>query len=149
MSKQYTQSIWFPVYTWGMERNIVCTVTRPFAFARRVWLNYDGEFFCVHVVVDQVIVEEVDAEGNPFSYLKLLEFGGVVSKSCPPGRGAPLECEIPPKGGEVRVNLSFQAHYGEPDLSLCFQVKPGEGKCRGEEGGGVSCALLTCVQMVL
>ena len=75
----------------------------------------------------QVVVEQVDAEGSPFSYLKHLEFMGVISKSCVPGKD-PLECPMPSKPGEVRVQLTFQAHYGEPDVSLPFRVTPGEGK---------------------
>lgn len=65
-------------------------------------------------------------EGYPFSYLKQLEFKGVVSKPCVPGED-PLECAVPQGGGQVLVQLTFQAHYGEPDVDLHFQVLPGKG----------------------
>lgn len=66
-------------------------------------------------------------EGNPFTYLRALTFGGVVSKTCVPGRD-PLECEMPSAGGEVKVVLGLQGHYGEPDVSLTFKVAPAAGK---------------------
>ena len=72
-------------------------------------------------------MEQIDTEGHPFSYLKQLEFKGVVSKPCVPGKD-PLECAVPPGGGEVGVQLTFQAHYGEPDVLLNFQVAPGKGE---------------------
>lgn len=65
-------------------------------------------------------------EGNPFSYLKQLEFKGVVSKPCVPGKD-PLECALPRDGGEVKVQLTFQGHYGEPDVTLPF-ILSGKGK---------------------
>ena len=75
----------------------------------------------------KVLVEQVDAEGNPFSYLKSVTFGGVVSKSCDPTKDL-LECDVPAKGGEVKVQMVFHSHYGEPDLALSFPVKPGQGE---------------------
>ncbi len=93
-----------------------------------------GIHFRFTFTILQVIVEQVDAEGNPFSYLKHLEFKGAVSKSCDPGKD-PLECPMPARGGEVIVQLVFQAHYGEPDVSLPFRVSPGKGKPEGEVWG--------------
>ncbi len=69
----------------------------------------------------------MDVEGNPFSYLKSVTFGGVVSKSCDPTKD-PLECDVPAEGGEVKVQMGFHSHYGEPDLALSFPVKPGQGE---------------------
>ena len=67
-------------------------------------------------------------EGNPFSYLKRLVFGGMVSKICVPAKD-PLECDIPSgRRGEVKVQLELQGHYREPDISLDFRVTPGRGK---------------------
>lgn len=81
-------------------------------------------------IIPQVLVEEVDFEGNPFSYLKRVVFGGVVSRACVPGKN-PLECELP-RGvtgkGEVTVQLELWGHYGEPDICLTFKVEPGKGK---------------------
>ena len=75
----------------------------------------------------QVSIEQVDFEGNPFSYLRKVEFTGVVSKACVPGKD-PLECELPGGGGgEVSVCLKLQGHYGEPDVVLDFNVTPGTG----------------------
>ena len=75
----------------------------------------------------QLVVEQVDTEGNPFFYLKRLVFGGVVSKTCIP-RQDPLECEVPAGGGEVKVHLELQGHYGEPDVTLDIKVTDGTGK---------------------
>ena len=71
-------------------------------------------------------MEEVDIEGNPFSYLKRLVFGGVVNKVCVPG-AAGLQCEVPSAGGVVKVTLELQGHYREPDVSLDFKVNRGKG----------------------
>ena len=73
-----------------------------------------------------MMVEQVDREGYSFSYLKNLKFGGVVSKSCIPSKD-PLECEIGTKRGEVKVELEFQGHYGEPNLTLSVNVPPAGG----------------------
>ena len=75
-------------------------------------------------------MKEVDVEGNPFSYLRRLVFGGVVSKVCIPRRDA-LECEVPDAGGEVKIQLELHGHYGESDVSLDFKVTPGSGKPSG------------------
>ena len=73
-------------------------------------------------------MEQVDFEGNPFSYLKGVEFRGVVSKVCIPGRDL-LECVLPPggEGGEVIVRLKLHGHYNEPDVDLSFKITPGTG----------------------
>ena len=70
----------------------------------------------------------MDFEGNPFSYLKGVEFKGVVSKVCVPGRDR-LQCDIPEggRGKEIRVLLELQGHYEEPNLELKFQLNPGTG----------------------
>ena len=72
-------------------------------------------------------MEQVDIEGHPFSYLKSVVFGGVIGpKTCVPPRDL-LECDVRAKGGKVKVELEFQGHYGEPNLTLTFDVTPGKG----------------------
>ena len=57
-------------------------------------------------------------EGNPFSYLKCVTFGGLTLKRCNPHK-EPLECSIPVASqGQLDIQLEFQGHYGEPSLSL-------------------------------
>lgn len=65
----------------------------------------------------------MDVEGNPFSFLKKVEFSGVVSKICDPNSGS-LSC-IFPKSSDVQLNvqLYFQGHYGEPSVSLPLELK--------------------------
>ena len=69
-------------------------------------------------------MEPVDREGNPFSYLKNLEFKG-ASKDYTCG---PFECLMPSNGGEVTVQITFWAHYGEPEVNLNFKVSPEKGE---------------------
>jgi len=61
-------------------------------------------------------------EGHPFSYLKGVEFGGVVSRICDPKKDI-LECIVPKSdNNHLTIQLHFLGHYCEPPVSLPLEL---------------------------
>ncbi len=63
-------------------------------------------------------LEQVDAEGHPFSYLKGVEFRGPLTKSCDPSQEKLEFLTSKQWTGNLTIRLDFQGHYEEPLLAL-------------------------------
>ena len=77
----------------------------------------------------QVLVEDKDAEGLPFAFLKSVEFrvGGREVGKVNFGEGKPFQCQLGDEAKKVVVRLGFHAHYGEPPLDIPIDIITGSG----------------------
>ena len=66
----------------------------------------------------QVVLEQVDVEGNPFSYLKAVEFRGAAAKTVDPAKEPLVHSFSKQSTGRLDVQLHFQGHYDEPPLMI-------------------------------